>query len=167
MSGAEPKPSGQIWTCWAAASLSAAVSCRSPSAARCASPPYFSLSVTSIRPSVRRNSTRGTDGSVPVLRSCTPWRIALGKSVPVPSLFLRLRSLPTHAPIDSRPAASSWVRGHTGSTARWSPVSAAAKPNTVTFEDAETSPIAIREAAAFSAFMSAGARLADSSTPTA
>ena len=44
---------------------------------------------------------------------------------------------------------------------------AAANPNTVTCEDEEMSPSAIRLAAAFSAFMSSGARLADSSTATA
>lgn len=101
---------------------------------------------------------------MPVVRSWTPWRIALGKSVPVPSFFVRPRSLPTQVPIVSRPAASSVVRGQTGSTARWASDSAAAKPKTVAWEDEETSPSAMRAAAAFSAFMSSGARLADSST---
>ena len=87
--------------------------------------------------------------------------------MPVPSLFLRLRSLPTQSPIVSRPAASSVVRGHTGSTARRPSPSAAAKPKTVTWEDEDTSPSAMRLAAAFSTSMSASVRLADSSTATA
>ncbi|CAM5516321.1 hypothetical protein SGRI78S_05193 [Streptomyces griseus subsp. griseus] len=85
----------------------------------------------------------------------------------MPSSFSRLRSFSTQPPTDSRPAASSRVRGQTGSTARWSADSAAAKPNTLMCEVAETSPSAMRAAAAFSALMSAGARLADWSTATA
>ncbi len=167
MSGASPKPSGQICTFAAAAFFSSAANCRSPSAFRCVFPPYCGLPVTSMNPSVSRNSTRGTAGSVPEVSSCTPWRIALGKSVPVPSPSLRPRSFSTQTPTDSRPAASSRVRGQTGSTARWSSDSAAAKPKTLMWEVAETSPSAMRAAAAFSAAMSSAERLVDWSTATA